>query len=65
VSNAAMTPPVPPSRSDVTTWQTDVLNNVPGDLNAINNGVYATASANVIHQCATSTADDWRKDNPD
>jgi hypothetical protein len=64
VINAARTPPVPPSQAQVLAWQTDVLANIPADLTAIHNGVYATVNANVIHQCAVSTANDSRSQQP-
>jgi hypothetical protein len=56
VSNAAMTTPVPPTQTQVQTWQSAVLAKVASDLNAINNGVYATVDANVINGCAIATA---------
>jgi hypothetical protein len=64
VINAAKTPPVPPSQAQVLAWQNDVLANVPADLTAIHNGVYATVNANVIHQCTVSTASDARSQQP-
>ncbi len=56
IDNASMSSPVPPLESDVQDWQNGVLMNLPADLNAIHNGVYATVSANVITQCAIATA---------
>ncbi len=59
VDNASQSSPVPPSQSEVTAWQTGVLTNVGDDMTAINEGVYATVSANVITQCAISTAEPY------
>jgi hypothetical protein len=64
VINTARTPPVPPSQAQALAWQDDVLARVPGDLTAIHDGVYGTVNANVIHQCAVSTASDSRSQQP-
>jgi hypothetical protein len=60
VSDAAVG--VPPTQDTVVQWQqavVDTNSGIAADLNALHNGVYSTANANVISTCAVAFADSF------